>query len=71
MSKHEIGYCITRKELLAIFHFTQHFKPYLYGAHIKLGSQGNCFYDDNEKTNYSAISKLDELFKQFRYEIRV
>ena len=36
MSKHEIGYCITRKELLAIFHFTQHFKHYLYGARFKL-----------------------------------
>ena len=31
MNKHEIGYCITRKELLSIFHFTQHFKHYLYG----------------------------------------
>jgi len=36
MTKHEIGYCITRKELLAIFHFTQHFKHYLYGAKFKL-----------------------------------
>jgi len=31
MNKHEIGYCITRKELLSIFHFVQHFKHYLYG----------------------------------------
>ena len=31
MSKHEIGYCITRKELLSIYYFTQHFKHYLYG----------------------------------------
>jgi len=36
MNKHELGYCITRKELLAIFYFTQHFKHYLYGKRFKL-----------------------------------
>jgi transposase InsO family protein len=36
MSKHELGYCITRKELLAIYYFTQHFKHYLYGKRFKL-----------------------------------
>ena len=36
MNKHEIGYCITRKELLAIYYFTQHFKHYLYGKKFKL-----------------------------------
>ena len=36
MSKHELGYCITRKELLAIFYFTQHFKHYLYGKRFNL-----------------------------------
>ena len=36
MSKHEIGYCVTRKELLAIYYFTQHFKHYLYGKRFTL-----------------------------------
>ena len=36
MTKHELGYCITRKELLAVFHFTQHFKHYLYGKRFIL-----------------------------------
>ena len=36
MSKHEIGYCITRKELLAIYYFAQHFKHYLYGKRFQL-----------------------------------
>ena len=36
MSKHELGYCITRKELLAIYFFTQHFKHYLYGRKFTL-----------------------------------
>ena len=36
MNKHELGYCITRKELLAIYYFTQHFKHYLYGKKFLL-----------------------------------
>ena len=31
LNKHELGYCVTRKELLAIYHFVNHFKHYLYG----------------------------------------
>ena len=29
MNPHELGYCITRKGLLAIYYFTLHFKNYL------------------------------------------
>ena len=36
MNKHELGYCITRKELLAIYYFAQHFKHYLYGKRFLL-----------------------------------
>lgn len=36
MNSHELGYCITRKELLAIYYFTQHFKHYLYGKKFRL-----------------------------------
>ena len=36
MSSHEIGYCITRKELLAIYYFCQHFNHYLYGKRFTL-----------------------------------
>ena len=36
MNQHELGYCITRKELLAIYYFTQHFKHYLYGKKFTL-----------------------------------
>lgn len=36
MNKHEVGYCITRKELLAIYYFTIHFKHYLYGKKFVL-----------------------------------
>lgn len=31
LNKHELGYCVTRKELLAIFYFVNNFKHYLYG----------------------------------------
>jgi len=36
LNAHEKGYCITRKELLAIFYFCQHFNHYLYGKRFKL-----------------------------------
>jgi len=36
MNRHELGYCITRKELLAIYYFTQHFKHFLYGKKFLL-----------------------------------
>ena len=36
MSRPEKQYCVTRKELLAIVHSTQHFHPYLYGAKFLL-----------------------------------
>jgi len=36
MNAHEKGYCITRKELLAIYYFCQHFSHYLYGKRFTL-----------------------------------
>jgi hypothetical protein len=36
MNSHEKGYCITRKELLAIYYFCQHFNHYLYGKRFTL-----------------------------------
>ena len=36
MTSHEKGYCITRKELLAVYYFCMHFKHYLYGRRFTL-----------------------------------
>jgi len=36
LNKHERGYCVTRKELLAIFYFCKHFNYYLYGRKFRL-----------------------------------
>lgn len=36
MNSHEKGYCITRKELLAVYYFCDHFKHYLYGKRFVL-----------------------------------
>ena len=38
LSKAERHYCITRKELLAVIVFTQHFRPYLLGQQFTLRS---------------------------------
>ena len=29
LNKHELGYCVTQKELLAVYHFVNHFKHYM------------------------------------------
>jgi hypothetical protein len=31
LSKQERGYCVTRRELLAVLNYCKHFRPYLYG----------------------------------------
>jgi len=31
LNKNELNYCVTRKELLVIVHFTKHFRQYLLG----------------------------------------
>ena len=51
MSSHEIGYCITRKELLAIYYFCQHFNHYLYGKRFTLKNrpQSHNIHDNNKK----------------------
>ena len=36
MNSHEKGYCVTRKELLAVYYFSQHFNHYLYGRRFTL-----------------------------------
>ena len=36
MSKSELSYCITRKELLAVYTFTKQFKHYLLGRHFRI-----------------------------------
>jgi len=36
LTKYEKSYCITRKELLSVYHFTKHFKQYLLGNKFKI-----------------------------------
>ena len=36
LTKPERRYCVTRRELLAVVVFTQHFRPYLLGRHFEL-----------------------------------
>ena len=38
LSKAERRYCVTRRELLAVVYFLQHFRPYLLGRHFTLRS---------------------------------
>ena len=36
LNKHELGYCVTRKELLEIYYFVNDFKHYLYGRKFRV-----------------------------------
>ena len=38
MTKEEMNYCVTRRELLAIIKAVKHFRPYLYGRRFKIRS---------------------------------
>ena len=51
MNPHELGYCITRKELPAIYYFTLHFKHYLYGKRFRV------------RTNHKAITFIVNIKK--------
>ena len=46
LSRNEVNYCITRKELLAIVHFTRHFRQYLLGRQFVV------------RTDHAALSWL-------------
>ena len=51
LSKQERNYCVTRKELLAVVTFLQHFRPYLIGSSFTI------------RTDHSALTWLQN-FKQ-------
>lgn len=63
MNSHEKGYCITRKELLAVYYFCDHFKHYLYGKRFTLRTDHKAitFMMKTKKTSYGTVSKLAEL----------
>ena len=48
LNRHEINYCITRKELLAIVHFTKLFRQYLFGRKFMI------------RTDHAALSWLQK-----------
>ena len=46
LSKNEVNYCVTRKELLAIVYFTRHFRQYVLGRQFVI------------RTDHAALSWL-------------
>ena len=42
LTKPELRYCVTRKELLAVVTFVQHFRPYLLGRRFTMGHSLGC-----------------------------
>ena len=56
LSKAERGYCITRKELLAVYRYVLHFKHYLYGRRFTVRTDHQALV---EATQHISILQLD------------
>ena len=70
LSKPERQYCVTRKELLAVVTFTQHFRSHLLGHHFTLRTDhGSLTWLKNMKTPEGQLARWLEKLQEFDFEI--
>ena len=70
LSKAERQYCVARKELLAVVHFTQHFCPYLLGRSFTLRTNhGSLTWLQNFKNPEWQLARWLEKLQKFEFEI--
>ena len=70
LSKAERRYCVTRKELLAVVHFTKHFRPYLLGHHFVLRTDHSSLtWLQNFKEPEGQLARWLEKLQEFDFEI--
>ena len=70
LSKPERNYCVTRRELLAIVHFTGYFRHYLYGTHFKVHTDhGSLRWLYNFKEPEGQVARWIERLNTFDFEI--
>ena len=70
LSKPERNYCVTRRELLAIVHFTGYFRHYLYGTHFKVRTDhGSLRWLYNFKEPEGQVARWIERLNTFDFEI--
>ena len=70
LSKAERQYCVTRRELLAVVHFTQHFRPYLLGRRFTLRTDhGSLAWLKNFKDPTGQLARWLEKLQEFDFEV--
>ena len=71
LSAHEKGYCVTRKELLAICVAVEHFKPYLYGKQFLIRTDHKAleFLGSSSKAISPQFQTWMDLLSSFNFKI--
>ena len=70
LSKAERRYCVTRRELLAVVVFTQHFRPYLLGREFTLRTDhGSLTWLQSFKDPEGQLARWLEKLQQFSFNI--
>ena len=70
LSKAERRYCVTRRELLAVVKFLQHFRPYLLGRHfIVRTDHGSLTWLRNFKNPENQLARWLEQLQEYDFDI--
>ena len=70
LSKAERRYCVTRRELLAVVVFTQHFRPYLLGRELVLRTDhGSLTWLQSFKEPEGQLARWLEKLQEFNFSI--
>ena len=70
LSMAERNYSVTHRELLAVVHFVQHFKPYLFGKNFLLRmDHGSLRWLFNFKEPEGQLARWLETLSQYRFDI--
>ena len=70
LSKAERSYCVTRRELLAVVTFLQHFRPYLLGRHFVVRTDhGSLTWLRNFKNPENQLARWLERMQEYDFDI--
>ena len=70
LSKQERNYCVTRKELLAVVTFLQHFRPYLIGSLFTIRTDHSALtWLQNFKQPEGQLARWLEKLQEFQFTI--
>ena len=71
LNKAQRNYCVTRCELLAIVHFVQHFRPYLYGRRFTVCTDHSSLqWLLNFKEPEGQLARWMETLSEYQFDIQ-